>query len=297
MNPTDKPTHALTQIQRWMQTAVMHPDGVVSGMDSDEARRHIDAGAANVEQVLTRSKALSAVDRLAIYGSAYFARLLECMRDEFPATTHCLGEETFDGFAAAYLQDYPSRSYTLCQLGTNFPRYLVESRPAREEGEPEVSWPEFLADLVRFEWTFSEVFDGPGLEGKEALGPAQVQAVPAERWPEARLVPSPCLRVLAFRFPVQEYHAAVRAGEKPGLPEPAETLLALTRRHYVVRHSILSGPEYQLLSALAAGQSVGAAIEQVAQTAGADLDPLAADLHQWFQRWAAAGYFERVELP
>ena len=297
MNPTDKPMHALDQLQRWMQTAVMHPDGVVSGMNSDEARRHIDAGAANVEQVLTRSRALSAVDRLAIYGSAYYARLLECMREEFPATAHCLGEETFDGFAAAYLQDYPSRSYTLCQLGTNFPRFLVETRPAREEGEPEVSWPEFLADLARFEWTFSEVFDGPGLEGKEVLGPAQVEAVPPERWPEARLVPSPCLRLLTFHFPVQEYHAAVRAGEKPGLPEPAETPLAMTRRRYVVHHSVLSGPEYRLLSALAGGQSVGAAIERVAQTADADLDPLAANLHQWFRRWAAAGYFERVELP
>ena len=72
------------------------------------------------------------MDRLAIYGSAYYLRLLECMREEFPATAHALGEETFDGFAAAYLQQYPSRSYTLCQLGTHFARFLVETRPPRE---------------------------------------------------------------------------------------------------------------------------------------------------------------------
>src|ERR1700736_3403699 len=137
MNPMHKPRHALDQIQRWMQAAVMHPEGVVHGMNSAEARRHIDAGADEAETVLTRSKALTAAERLAVYGSAYFARLLECMREEFPATAHALGEELFDSFAAAYLQECPSRSYTLCQLGGRFPGFLVQTRPAREEGEPE----------------------------------------------------------------------------------------------------------------------------------------------------------------
>ena len=41
----------------------------------------------------------------------------------------------------------------------------METRPPREAGEPDASWPEFLADLALFEWTFSVVFDGPGAEG------------------------------------------------------------------------------------------------------------------------------------
>ncbi|HBI42632.1 MAG TPA: hypothetical protein DDY78_07200 [Planctomycetales bacterium] len=292
-----EPLHALDQIQRWMQAAITHPDGVAEGMNSAEAHRQIDAGVADVEKVLTRSKAMTAVERLAIYGSAYYARLLECMREEFPATTHALGEELFDSFAAAYLQQYPSRSYTLCQLGANFPRYLVESRPPREEGDLEVSWPEFLADLAQFEWTFSAVFDGEGVEGKEILDEAKLRAVPPERWPDARLVPVCCLRLLTFRFPVQAYYAAVRNDETPEMPVPAETLLALTRRNYVVRHSTLDGLEYRLLSALVEGKSVTDAIEQVAQSGGADFDRLAANLHEWFRHWAASGFFQAVELP
>ena len=223
MNPTNKPTHALDRIQRWMQAAVMHPDGVVEGMQfrRGAAPRSTPARA---EEVVTRSKALTAVERLAIYGNAYYARLLECLREEFPATAHALGEDTFDAFAAAYLQNYPSRSYTLCRLGANFPRFLTETRPPREEGEPEVSWPEFLADLAAFEWTFSEVFDGPGVEGgrggvtRVLLDEAKVRAVPPERWPEARLAAVPCLRLLALRFPVQDYYAEVRAEKSPSLP-------------------------------------------------------------------------------
>jgi hypothetical protein len=213
MNPTNSPRHAFAPLQRWMQAVIMHPEGVEAGMNSPAARDEIDAAPDEAEQVVTRSRALTAVERLAIYGSAYYGRLLECLREEFPATAHALGEETFDAFAVAYLQNYPSRSYTLTQLGKNFPSFLVETRPEREAGEPEVSWPDFLADLARFEWTFADVFDGPGAEGKDVLDAAAFRAIPADRWLETRLVCADCLRVLALRYPVHAYFTAVRHGE------------------------------------------------------------------------------------
>src|SRR5260370_25598234 len=128
----------LEQIQRWMQAAIMHPVGVAQGIASAEARRHIDVGPDEAESVVTRSKALTALERLAIYGYAYYARLLECLGDEFPVLKHALGEELFDAFAAEYLEQYPSRSYTLFHLGLNFPRFLAETRPDQErEGSSE----------------------------------------------------------------------------------------------------------------------------------------------------------------
>ncbi len=296
MNPMNPPRYTFQRIQRWMQTAVMHPDGVEEGMNSAAARAEIDAAAGEAEKVVTRSKALTAVERLSIYGYAYYARLLECMREEFPAVTHALGAETFDAFAVAYLQNYPSRSYTLTRLGKDFPRFLVETRPEREEGEAEVSWPEFLADLARFEWTFSEVFDGPGVEGKEVLHAAKIQAVAADGWLEARLVCVDCLRLLALRYPVHHYFTAVRRQEEAVMPEPADTFLAVTRRHFVVHHYELSRPAYALLSALLAGQAVGEAIGAAAEAAGPEIDRLGADLRQWFHDWAADGFFQAQKL-
>src|SRR5260370_120642 len=121
--------HDLGQIQRWMQAAIMHPVGVAEGIASAEARGYIDVGPDEAETVVTRSRALSALERLTIYGYAYYARLLECLREEYPVLKHALGEEVFDAFAVGYLQQYPSRSYTLFQLGAHFPRYLAETRP------------------------------------------------------------------------------------------------------------------------------------------------------------------------
>ena len=286
----------LGRIQRWLQAALMHPDGVVEGVDSPEARRHLDVGPEGVERVLTRSKALTAVDRLAIYGAAYYARLLECLREEFPVLARALGEDVFDGFAFGYLQKYPSRSYTLTRLAAHFPRYLAETRPADEGEGPGAGWPEFLIDLATLELTFSEVFDGPGAEGLPLLDADRLRAVPAERWPEARLVPVECLRLLALRYPVHAYYTAVRADRDPAPPGPADTFLAVTRRDYVVRHHELARPEHEVLQALVAGQPVGEALALAAR-AGADFDHLARNLRDWFQAWASRGFFRAVEWP
>jgi hypothetical protein len=273
------------QIQQWMQSAIMHPNGVEEGI-----------GPVEVESVLTRSRALTALERLAIYGAAYRSRLVECLEAEFPVLKHVLGEDVFDGFAVEYLQHYPSRSYTLFQLGGHFPRFLDETRPDREE-RTGVDWPDFLIDLATLERTFNEIFDGPGTEGETPWEAEQFLDVPPERLLEARLVAAPCLRLLRLSYPAHRYFTAVRRRENPGPPEPEETWLAVTRRDYIVRHYELSRPAYHILDDLLAGGSLGQAIGRAVESAGADRDRLANNLWTWFRDWAAEGFFRAVELP
>jgi hypothetical protein len=297
MTTPNNTSRDLGQIQRWMQATIMHPIGVAEGIASAEARRHIDVGPEAAETVVTRSRALTALERLAIYGYAYYARLLECLREEFPVLKHALGEELFDGFAAEYLEQYPSRSYTLFHLGLSFPRFLAETRPDGDgEGGSTADWPDFLIDLAKLELTFNEVFDGPGVEGEEMLDAGRLRAIEPERLLQARLVGVPCLRLLALRYPVHKYVTAVRRHQDPEMPEPAETYLAVTRRRYVVRHFELSRPAHQLLHALLAGESVGQAISRAVEGAGPDPGSLENNLRTWFHDWAAEGFFRDLEL-
>ena len=216
----------LGQTQRWMQAVLMHPVGVAEGIASAEARRHIDVGPDEAETVVTRSRALTALERLGIYGYAYYARLLECLREEFPVLRHALTQEVFDAFAVGYLQAYPSRSYTLLQLGANFPRYLAETRPEEGVGEGlPADWPDFLIDLATLELTFNQVFDGPGVEDKRLLDAEQLRAIPAERFQDSRLVGVSCLCLLPLRYPVHRYFTAVRRHEDPVPPQSADTYL------------------------------------------------------------------------
>lgn len=287
----------LARVQRWMLAVISHPGGVGPGAASDEAQRRLSVAPDAIEQVISPSQRMSGEERLAIYARAYFARLLECMRSVFPCTLKTLGEDAFDELALGYLESYPSRSYTLDRLGAEFARYLDETRPDRDpEGRPTEAWPDFLIELAGFERAIGEVFDGPGSEGRPLLAADDLRAIPADRWPQARLVTAPCLRLLAFKFPLNDYFTAVRNGESPEIPEPAESYLALTRRDYIVRRHALERPQYELLGALAAGETVGAAVERAARVAPDGIESLAAKLEQWFRQWTAAGFFLRVEL-
>lgn len=293
------PESPLEKVQRWMQSVIMHPDGVAAGLDSEAARKHIDVPAEQVEQVISPSQALSSVERLSIYANAYYARLLECLGEEFPVIKQTLGEETFEAFAFGYLQSYPSRSYTLNRLGANFAAFLAETRPAASDSTEEEDplgkdWPDFLVDLATLEWTFSLVFDGPGVEREPLLEATELRNIGVDRWPNARLETVPCLKLLALRFPVNAYYTAARKGELPPLPEQARNWLAVNRREYIVRRHEISEPQFVLLTALVEGQTIGAAIERVLELPDANVDALAGQLRTWFHDWAAEGFFRRI---
>src|SRR5436190_16987752 len=175
--------HALDELQRWMQAVITHPSGVAAGIESDQAREQIVVVPEQAERLVTRSRALTALERLTIYQQAYFARLLECLRHEYSVLAAALGEELFDAFAVGYLESHPSTSYTLDHLGTGFPDYLAVTRPPCEAAAgTSADWPEFMIDLARLERTVNEVFDGPGVEGQPLLDPNCLAAISPQQW-------------------------------------------------------------------------------------------------------------------
>src|SRR5216684_3124215 len=129
----------INRLQRWFQTVITHANGADSGASSEEAQRLIQLRPGQLEKVITRSRALTAAERLAIYANAYHTRLLECLGEVFPMMKRTLGDEAFDSFAFGYLQEYPPRSYTLNELGRHFPRYLEDTRSAADGTEPDLS--------------------------------------------------------------------------------------------------------------------------------------------------------------
>jgi hypothetical protein len=266
---------------------------VNAGMEGSESREHLAVAPEELEGVISRSRAQTSIDRLEIYARAYYARLLECLRAEYPVMVMAMGEELFDQFGVAYLQQYPSRSYTLDGLGADFANYLVETR--RAVGDDGDAWLDFLADLAQLEWNIADVFDGLGVEGQDLLGLDELTAMSADAWPAARLEPVPCLRLLRLDFPMDDYYRDLRAGLAPAPPDASETLLAISRRDYVVRHFRLSGAQHAILAALMAGEPVGDAVMRgAALVSDEQLDALAADLQKWFRQWAAEGFFLRV---
>ncbi|HEY4259223.1 MAG TPA: DNA-binding domain-containing protein [Schlesneria sp.] len=286
----DQPSQPLDVIQRWMQSVIVHPGGVAAGIDSASHTGEIKQGADCVEELICRSRAQTSIERLEVYSNAYKARLIEVLIGEYPAFVHALGEDAFIGLASGYLEVHPPASYTLGELGRSFADYLAETRPPNDSEDGSPDWADFLIDLARLERCYSEVFDGPGIEELPPLDPDCFRHLTPEQWVTSRLVAAPCLRLAVYRFPVHEYASSVRHQQEPDSPIAEITRLAIHRREYVVRRTTIDAIQFDLLTRLVEGASIGQALDQL-MAANSQAVVTADELTAWFRDWAAAGFF------
>src|SRR5947199_912111 len=154
---------------------------------------------------------LDAGARVGVYADAYFGRLRDVLREDFPHVAALLGPR-FEETARGYLRAHPSEHPSVRHLGRMFADFL-EHRP---------DLPPYLGDLARLEWARIEVFDAPDAR---SLNAAALRGVAAEDWPALRFVTVPALAVVRARWPVHE----LWAGADPAAVAPAPTALRVWR--------------------------------------------------------------------
>ncbi len=159
----------------------------------------------------------------------------------------------------------------------------------------DAAWPDFLIDLARLEWEFDQVFDGPGVEGQSLLDAEQLQSILPDRWPVARLVPVPCLRLLQLRYPVHEYYRALKRNEE--MPRRCHGRRGWRSRAEITWCAISLLPKHssRCWRRSCRGATIGETLELLARDA-ADLDAFAGELHAWFRFWTCEGFFLRIDL-
>jgi hypothetical protein len=286
----------LNTIQRWLQAVITHPDGVRTGVDSPAARQLVEVTQTDVERVILPSLEMTSLDRLQIYGRAYFGRLLECLAAQFPAVQHAVGTNAFNGLAFGYLVDYPSKSYSLSTLGSSFDEYLTATRPPRSDdaNADEPDFADFLIELARLERVYAEVFDGPGPERSRTLNVGELAGLSPQEFAASRLVFHSCVKLLELQFPVHEYASAIRRELEPTPPVARPINLVVTRRDYIVRRFEVTKPQYELLTSLMKSETVGNALMQLLAEPKIDNARLQTDLQSWFREWSAAPLFAEL---
>src|SRR5688500_13475425 len=177
----------LREQQAWFLAASTHADGVAAG--AEHASQALGRSLA-IQTCLTESATLSAAERLEIYNTGYFGRLVECLTDDYSALAHLLGEERFDALARAYIDAFPSRSPSLNAYGARMAEFC---------GTLSEPWAPIAVDLARLEWALVEVIHAPS---SPSLTTGALAAIPSTRWQTARLIPSPTLRLLCCDHPV-----------------------------------------------------------------------------------------------
>ena len=137
----------LSEIQAWLRTAITQPGSLVAGPAGDVIH-----------------------GQLHVYEDAWFLRLEEGMRDDYPAVAKCLSQQ-WETLLRDYLRVHPSRSYTLAHTGDALPEYLERlatvSNPTQEMHSAATDSADSLissriapglADLARLERAYYQCF-------------------------------------------------------------------------------------------------------------------------------------------
>ena len=97
---------------------------------------------------------LTSFERLQIYNQQYWFRILASFSEDFRGLRSLIGERKFEKLAVAYLDDCPSVSFTLRDLGSRLEAWLGKN-PEYVKGVERIA-----LDMVRLEWAEIEAFDG-----------------------------------------------------------------------------------------------------------------------------------------
>jgi hypothetical protein len=260
---------SLIELQKWMHTALLDPQAVPETGSTDR---------------LVPNPRLSAQDALVKCQRSYSLRIAACMREQFLALCHALGDELFNDFVAEYVREAPPESYTLYDLGRRFTEYLEANRPDRDE-ELREGWIDFTVDLTRFERSVFAAFDCPGAEGMEL---ALLET------PDRQLKAQPSLSVGQYRFPVAKYYHQVREEMLPSPPGPMTSYIAIVRKNYQTTTLQIKPSQFVFLNAVCAGGSIERALEIVGEHAAVTADQAKAT---WARiddvrvAWIDAGFF------
>jgi len=164
-------------------------------------RRFLFARDDRIVEAVVDTVQLGARDRLEIYANAYRARLREALAADYPVLAQVLGDHAFTELSAAYVDAYPSTSFTLRGFGARLAAFV--------ESDAEFVDRAFVAELASFEWALAEAFDAPDAA---VVTVAELATVAVETWPSLEIVPHPSVRLVDVRFDTVEIWNAVRAG-------------------------------------------------------------------------------------
>lgn len=226
---------------------------------------------------LLGSAALGAEQGLAIYHSAYRARLLEALRGDYTAVHGWLGDEEFDALASAYIDAHPSRHYSLRWLGAELANF-IDGYLVPEQALP-------LSELARLEWAFTLAFDTPDAA---PMTLAQMAELPAEAWPSLQVDCVPSVQWQPCRYNSLAIWKAIKEqSEFPGSQAlEQEELCLIWRDGLVSRYRSLNSGEAAALRGMALqGWNFAELCAQLSEYG--DHAPLQAAT--WLRQWLSDG--------
>jgi hypothetical protein len=194
--------------------------------------------------------------RFGVYRNNVFASLINAIAARYPVTRKLLWDDAFNRVAHRYVATEPPRSPVLLHYGESFPQFL------RGVGQGVAA--NYLADIAALEAARTRAYHAADAK---PLARDAFTAISPDQWPDLQLELHPSVELLKSAFPVVSVWQANRNGDDNAIGIWAVECALVARPHLQVEVWPLSVGIYEFLAALAAGQSVGAAISHAASDA------------------------------
>ncbi|MBV8054445.1 MAG: putative DNA-binding domain-containing protein [Deltaproteobacteria bacterium] len=274
----------LAELQSLLYRLITTPAGV------EEAAGHERALQAHgLETVIAGNEGLSADDRLGIYANAYFYRLLDVFKEDFPCTYTVLGDVNFHNLITGYLIEYPPSEPSLLYAGRCLPHYLKTiSGPARAAA----AHVPFLADLARLERACIEVFHGADAEALEHMS---LRSLAPESWPMLRLRLHPAAQIFDIEWRIDVLMDAIKEGRQWEPPKRASATILVWRKQWLVHYRALEAGERAALKTAASSADFASICAALASEleAAAGVTELAAITNRMLTGWLHDGILTR----
>jgi hypothetical protein len=220
----------------------------------------------------------NAAPGLAVYINNYRGQLMACLRASYPVLLAWLGEESFDRAAAAHVDGYPPRNWTLDAYALDFPLTVRSLFPKDAE----------VVELAVLERELGLAFVGPDAPSVD------VHALGGIDWDQAifDLVPTFSMHSLATN--AAAIWSAINAGDRPPsaalLEAPAD--VAFWRYEFTPVFRTLSQLESIGLRMVRKGRNFGEICSKINEVLGPDEGLRMAG--EFLAEWLRAGLIRAV---
>jgi len=277
---------ALEAIQHRLWRLVTEPSGVVAALAAEH-----DADVPALTELIRGDRGVAPVDRLAVYANAYFARVHDCLRDDFAALARALGAAAFHDLVKTYLMMHPPTRFSLRHAGEHLAKHLATEPFAAIFSR---RCP-YAADLARLDWALSEAFYAPDAP---ALAREQLAVVAPEAWAALRFVATPSLLLLTFAWPVHRVRERFESEDADVVWDQAPSLgiepthVRVWRQDEHVRYRAIARLEHEALVSAITGEPFASICERATEFVGeADAASQAASL---LSSWVSDGLLARA---
>lgn len=290
-------TNSLTEIQKSFFVAISNP--LTKKYKSHKKLKNGTLMSKVANNLIAPNDELTSFERLEIYNRQYWFRLINCLSEDFPGLRAIVGEKRFYKLVDAYLKKYPSRSYTLRNLGSRMHEFLKKNKTFAG------SKIKIALEMAQFERSQIEAFDGLGLD---LLDLSKLQNKNPSK---LKLNLQPYISFFEFSYGIDEFVLALRkeqvhrteagsetlekkVGIQVPLPKKQKVFLAVHRFENRLYYKRLDKPSYVLLTELRKGTPLGNACDKAFKFLSKEQKESGQApnlIFEWFNEWSSLHWF------